>query len=75
MLILYTQRRPVTDSGKEATSDNAELQELMFSERTFSPRDKRQKRDQRDKWDKREKRKERDEKNMIDIKAGTCEQS
>ena len=44
MLILYTQRRPVTDSGKEATSD-AELQELMFSERTFSPRDKRQKGD------------------------------
>ena len=75
MLILYTQRRPVTDSGKEATPDNAELQELMFSERTFSPRDKRQKRDQRDKWDKREKRNERDEKNMIDIKAGTCEQS
>ena len=74
MLILYTQRRPVTDSGKEATSD-AELQELMFSERTFSPRDKRQKRDQRDKWDKREKRNERDEKNMIDIKVGTCEQS
>ena len=25
MLILYTQRRTVTDSGKEATSDNAEL--------------------------------------------------
>ena len=41
MLILYTQRRSVTDSGKEATPDNAELQELMFSERTFSPRDKR----------------------------------
>ena len=59
MLILDTQRWPVTDSGKEATSDNAELQELMFSGRTFSPRDKRQKRDQRDKWDKRDKRNER----------------
>ena len=71
MLILYTQRWPVTDSGKEATSD-AELQELMFSERTFSPRDKRQKRDQRDKWDKRVKRNEKRLKAWI---AGTCEQS